>query len=71
MHDSRRVLNRDVLETIHKYFQEKVFETIIRENVSLAEAPAHRKDIFEYNSRSSGATDYLDLTKEILERTKG
>lgn len=71
MYDSRRVLNRDVLDTIQKYFEDKVFKTSIRENVALAEAPAHRKDIFEYSPKSPGASDYLELTKEILERTKG
>lgn len=69
MYDRRKVLNRDVVETIKKYFGEKVFNTLIRDNVSLAEAPAQRKDIFEYNPRSSGARDYLNLCKEILERS--
>jgi chromosome partitioning protein len=68
MYDSRRVLNRDVVDTIHKYFGEKVFKTYIRENVALAEAPAQRKDIFDYAPKSSGATDYLDLCREILTR---
>ena len=68
MYDSRRVLNRDVVETIHKHFGEKVFKTYIRENVALAEAPAQRKDIFEYSPKSSGAIDYLELCKEIIER---
>jgi chromosome partitioning protein len=70
MYDSRRVLNRDVVETIHKYFGEKVFKTYIRDNVALAEAPAQRKDIFDYSSKSSGAEDYLNLCKEILARTE-
>ncbi|MFM2269237.1 MAG: hypothetical protein RL757_2678 [Bacteroidota bacterium] len=70
MYDSRRVLNRDVVETIHKYFGEKVFSTYIRDNVALAEAPAQRKDIFAYNHRSSGAEDYLSLCKELLARTE-
>lgn len=69
MYDGRKVLNRDVVETIKKYFGEKVFNTLIRDNVSLAEAPAQRKDIFEYNKRSAGAHDYLSLCHEILERT--
>jgi chromosome partitioning protein len=69
MYDSRRVLNRDVVDTIHKYFGEKVFKTYIRDTVSLAEAPAQRKDIFEYSPKSNGAVDYLELSKEILERT--
>ncbi len=70
MYDSRKVLNRDVVETIRKYFGEKVFDTLIRDNVALAEAPAQRKDIFEYNPKSSGAEDYLNLCKEILKRTE-
>lgn len=69
MYDSRRVLNRDVVETIHKHFGDKVFKTYIRENVALAEAPAQRKDIFDYQPKSTGATDYMELCKEILERT--
>jgi chromosome partitioning protein len=69
MYDSRKVLNRDVVETIEKYFDDLVFKTKIRDNVALAEAPAQRKDIFAYNSSSPGAEDYLNLCKEILERT--
>jgi len=71
MYDHRKVLNRDVVETIHKYFGDKVFRTLIRDNVSLAEAPAQRKDIFSYSRRSKGAVDYLSLSKEIIERTQG
>ena len=68
MYDNRRVLNRDVVETIHKYFGEKVFKTNIRDNVALAEAPAQRKDIFAYNPKSPGAEDYLNLCRELLLR---
>ena len=70
MYDSRKVLNREVVETIKKYFGETVFKTKIRDNVSLAEAPAKRKDIFEYSPNSIGAKDYLSLCREILERTE-
>ncbi|MBL7816655.1 MAG: ParA family protein [Saprospiraceae bacterium] len=68
MYDSRRILNRDVVETIHKYFGDKVFKTYIRDNVALAEAPAQRKDIFAYQPKSVGAKDYANLCDEILER---
>jgi chromosome partitioning protein len=71
MYDARKVLNRDVVDTIRKYFGEKVFETLIRDNVALAEAPAQRKDIFEYSRNSSGAEDYLALCHEIIARTEG
>ncbi len=69
MYDHRKVLNRDVVETIRKFFGNRVFDTYIRDNVALAEAPAQRKDIFAYNKRSPGAKDYLALSKEIIERT--
>ncbi len=68
MYDNRKVLNRDVVDTIRKYFGDKVFDTLIRDNVALAEAPASRKDIFEYSGRSKGASDYLNLCKEMVER---
>jgi chromosome partitioning protein len=69
MYDARKVLNRDVVETIQKYFGPQVFETYIRDNVSLAEAPAHGKDIFAYSRSSSGAKDYMNLAQEIVQRT--
>ncbi|MGK0364144.1 MAG: chromosome partitioning protein [Saprospiraceae bacterium] len=69
MYDSRKILNRDVVDTIRKFFGEKVFDTLIRDNVALAEAPAQRKDIFAYSKNSPGAKDYLSLCKEILKRT--
>jgi len=70
MYDARKVLNRDVVETIRKYFGEKVFNTLIRDTVALAEAPAQRKDIFAYSRHSNGAKDYVNLCKEILSRTE-
>lgn len=63
--DSRKNLNREVVDHIKDYFGEKVFNTIIRDNVALAEAPSHHKTIFEYDSESHGAKDYLALSKEI------
>jgi chromosome partitioning protein len=68
MYDARRILNRDVVDTIHKYFGEKVFKTYIRDTVALAEAPAQRKDIFSYQPKSVGAKDYMNLCHEILAR---
>ncbi|MCS7037436.1 MAG: ParA family protein [Saprospiraceae bacterium] len=70
MYDSRRVLNRDVVDIIHKYFGDKVFSTYIRDNIALAEAPAQRKDIFEYSPKSTGAHDYLELAREFLARVE-
>ena len=51
-------------------FGEKVFATQIRNNVSLAEAPAFGQDVFAYKPDSAGAEDYRALTDEIIKRTK-
>jgi chromosome partitioning protein len=71
MYDQRKVLNRDVVDTIKKYFGDLLFETLIRDNVALAEAPAQRKDIFAYSPGSPGSEDYLALCRELLTRTEG
>ena len=65
-YDSRKILNRNVKDTIKAHFKDKVFKTSIRDNIALAEAPANQLDIFRYNSKSTGAEDYLALSKEIL-----
>ena len=67
-YDSRKVLNRDVATTIEAHFKAEVFKTKVRDNIALAEAPAQGVDIFRYNSKSFGAIDYLNLSKEILKR---
>lgn len=66
LHDSRKRLARAVADTIRAYFGDLVFDTIIRENVALAEAPAKGQTIFEYLPKSPGAEDYLALSKEVL-----
>lgn len=66
--DKRKVLHRDVVDTIYTYFQEKLFNTKVRENIALAEAPSQGLDIFHYDPESKGAEDYKKLCKEIIER---
>ncbi len=68
-YDSRKVLNRNVLEAVLDHFKSgEVLEAKVRDNVALAEAPAAQKDIFSYSPKSYGAEDYLALAKEILEK---
>jgi len=67
-YDARKVLNRDVVETIQAHFKDKVFKTKIRDNIALAEAPAQGLDIFRYQPKSYGAEDYIALCKEIIKR---
>jgi chromosome partitioning protein len=67
-YDSRKVLNRDVVATIEAHFKEGVFNTKIRDNIALAEAPAQGLDIFRYQPNSYGAQDYRALSNEIINR---
>jgi chromosome partitioning protein len=71
MVNPRTNLAAEVLEEIRSFFGERFFETWIRENVRLAEAPSHGRTIFSYASDSNGAADYLRLATEILERAAG
>ena len=68
MFDCRKNFNREVVEKIKEYFGNKLFNTLIRDNISFAEAPSFGKTIFEYKSKSYGAKDYLNLCREIIKR---
>jgi chromosome partitioning protein len=68
MYSSRKAINNEVIDEINKRLPGKLFKTLIRENVALQEAPSWGQTIFEYKPNSPGADDYMDLTKEILER---
>ena len=65
-YDHRKILNKNVSETIKDHFKNKVFKTKIRDNIAIAEAPSKGLDIFRYNSKCYGAKDYLSLCKEIV-----
>lgn len=66
LYDGRKRLNREVISKISEYFQDKLFQTMIRDNVSLAEAPSYGLDIFAYKPESTGAQDYEKLTQEVI-----
>ena len=66
--DGRKVLSRSVVQTMRERFGALLLDTMIRENIVLAESPRFGKDIFSYRPRSFGAEDYLNLTLEIMGR---
>ena len=68
MLDGRTLLGLEVVEDVRKFFNEKVFSTIIPRLVKLVEAPSHGKPIIEYDPKSKGALAYLNLAKEVIER---
>ncbi|WP_054958297.1 ParA family protein [Paenibacillus dakarensis] len=66
MLDARTNLGIQVIEEVKKYFQEKVYKTIIPRNIRLSEAPSHGQSIITYDPRSKGAEVYLELAKEVI-----
>ena len=64
-YDRRKVLARNVIESLQKNFKGKIFDTKIRTNIALAEAPTRAVDIFRYAPKSYGAMDYFSLCKEL------
>lgn len=68
MYDGRLNLSRQVSDEVRKYFQEKVYNTVISRNVRLSEAPSFGKPIILYDILSTGAENYMSLTQEVLAR---
>lgn len=66
MFDSRRRLSSEVLNQIKDNLKEKVFDSVIRVCVKIAEAPSFAQSVLSYAPSSSGAIDYKDLAKEFL-----
>lgn len=66
--DLRTRHSREVLETLNEHFIGKVFESHIRENVKLAEAPSYKKPIISYDANGGAAKDFRSFTKEMLNR---
>lgn len=64
-YDGRTRLAREVLETLQGHFKAKCLEPV-RLNTRLAEAPSHKKTIFEYAPTSHGAADYNRVCDWVL-----
>ena len=68
MFDSRLRLSNQVVEEVRKHFSSMVFDTIIRRNTRLGEAPSYGESIIAYDATSKGAVNYLNLAHEILKK---
>ncbi len=68
MYDARLRLSNQVVEEVQKHFNDMVFKTIIQRNVRLSEAPSYGESIISYDAGSKGASNYLSLAKEIINK---
>lgn len=70
MFDARNSLARQVADEVRGYFKDKVYQTVIPRNVTLAEAPSYGRPVMLYNVAAAGSQAYLQLTKEFLTHGK-
>ena len=66
MYDMRTNLSNQVVKEVKKYFDDKVYKTVIPRNVRLIEAPSYGMPITEYDPRSKGAKSYTKFAREFL-----
>lgn len=68
MYDTRLRLSNQVVDEVKTHFQDMVFDTIIQRNTKLGEAPSHGESIIMHDASSKGATNYLNLAREVLQK---
>ncbi len=67
MYDARLRLSNQVVAEVKRHFQDIVFDTIIHRNTRLGEAPSFGKPVIMYDADSTGAINYMNLAREILQ----
>ena len=70
MYDSRLRLSNQVVDEVKTHFQDMVFETVINRNTKLGEAPSFGETIIMHDINSSGAINYLNLAREVLQKNE-
>lgn len=70
MYDSRLRLSNQVVDEVKAHFQDMVFETVISRNTKLGEAPSFGETIIMHDINSTGAVNYLNLAREILQKNE-
>jgi chromosome partitioning protein len=64
--DRRTRLAGEVVDVLRQRFPTELLETVIHENVRLAEAPSHHEPVTLSDPYSTGAADYRELAHELL-----
>lgn len=70
MYDARTNLSNQVVKEVSRYFENKVYKTVIPRNVKLSEAPSYGMPISVYDPRSKGAKSYDKFVKELLKNNE-
>ena len=70
MYDARTNLSNQVVKEVKKYFEDKVYKTVIPRNVRLSEAPSYGMPITLFDARSKGAKSYEKFAKEFMKNNE-
>ncbi len=70
MYDARTNLSNQVVKEVKRYFEDRVYKTVIPRNVKLSEAPSYGMPITVYDPKSKGAKCYEKLAKEFLKKNE-
>jgi chromosome partitioning protein len=70
MYDARLRLANQVVDEVKTHFQQMVFDTIINRNTKLGEAPSFGESIIMHDVNCTGAVNYLNLAREILQNNE-
>ena len=66
MYDIRTNLANQVVREVKRFFQNKVYKTVIPRTVKVSEAPSYGMPITIYDPKSKGARSYEKFAKEFL-----
>ena len=66
MYDMRTNLSNQVVKEVKRYFDDKVYKTVIPRNIKLSEAPSFGMPIGLYDPKSKGARAYEKLAREVM-----
>ncbi len=70
MYDMRTNLSNQVVKEVKRYFEDKVYKTVIPRNIKLSEAPSFGMPIIMYDAKSKGARAYEKLARELVKNTE-
>jgi chromosome partitioning protein len=66
MYDARTSISKEILEGIKDYFADRMFKSVIHQNVKLVESSMVGVPVFIHDSSSRGAQEYMALAKEVM-----
>jgi chromosome partitioning protein len=59
---------REIIKEVRNHYGGKVFDTEIRHDPAIEEAPTRGQSVFDYAPDSQGAREYRALLEEVVDR---